>query len=91
MGAALAALVLAGDEIVLVPESTTRRSTVARMSGETHDSLFAHLESQLRLLGAMVTLAHLDDSRTDELLPAIRNGLDMMTETVDSLLSHGPR
>ena len=58
---------------------------------DDHDSLLAHLEAQSRSLGAMVTLAELDDSRTDELLPAIRDQLAVMDETVETLLSLGPR
>jgi hypothetical protein len=61
------------------------------MPDESHDFLLAHLDSQMRTLGAMVTLAHLDDSRTDELVPAIRDQLVAMTETADSLLQLGPR
>jgi hypothetical protein len=61
------------------------------MSDDTHDSLLEHLDLQMRTLGAMITLAQLDDSRTDELVPAIRDQLAMMTETVDSLLHLGPR
>jgi hypothetical protein len=61
------------------------------MSDETHDSLFSHLDLQMRILGAMITLAELDDSRTDELVPAIRDQLGVMAETVNSLLHLGPR
>jgi hypothetical protein len=39
----------------------------------------------------MVTLAHLDDSRTDALVPAIADQLVVMTETVESLRQLGPR
>ena len=60
------------------------------MPDEKLASLFGHLESQLRTLDAMITLAHLDDSRTADLLPAIRSQLDVMSETVDSLLSQAP-
>jgi len=58
---------------------------------DDHESLLAHLESQSRALGAMITLAELDDSRTDELLPAIRDQLAVMHETVETLLGLGPR
>jgi hypothetical protein len=61
------------------------------MSAESHDSLLAHLDLQMRTLGAMVTLSQLDDSRTEELVPAIRDQLAAMTETVDSLLHLGSR
>jgi len=61
------------------------------MPDKTHASLLAHLDSQMRALGAMVTLAELDDNRTDELLPAIRDQLEVMGETVDSLQALGPR
>ena len=61
------------------------------MSDESYDSLLAHLDLQMRTLGAMITLAGLDDSRTDELVPAIRDQLAAMAETVDSLLHLGPR
>jgi hypothetical protein len=61
------------------------------MADESHDSLLAHLDVQMRALGAMITLARLDDSRSDEMFPAIRDQLAVMAETVDSLLHLGPR
>ncbi len=61
------------------------------MAPGDHDALLAHLDLQAQTLSAMVTLAHLDDSRTDDLIPEIRDQLDVMLETVDSLVEAGPR
>jgi hypothetical protein len=61
------------------------------MPAYDHDALLEHLAMQSRTLDAMVTLAHLDDSRTDALVPAIADQLVVMTETVESLRQLGPR
>lgn len=55
------------------------------MNISERDTLLSHLDSQARLLSAKATVARLDDSKTDLLLPEIRDQLAMMNETLDTL------
>ena len=51
---------------------------------ERHE-LLVHLELQARTLAAQAALAQLDDSKTDSLLPEIRDQLIVMSQTLDTL------
>lgn len=51
---------------------------------ERHE-LLVHLELQARTLAAQAALAQLDDSKTDSLLPEIRDQLVVTSQTLDAL------
>ena len=55
------------------------------MESAERDGQLAHLELQARTVAAQAALAQLDDSKTDGLLPEIRDQLAMMNQTLDGL------
>lgn len=55
------------------------------MDAIEREQLLVHLELQARTLAAQAALALLDDSKTDGLLPEIREQLVVMNETLDRL------
>ena len=55
------------------------------MNPQEKDRLLPHLELQARTLAAQTASAHLDDSKTDGLLPEIRAQIIVMDETLTSL------
>jgi hypothetical protein len=59
------------------------------MDPTNREHLLAHLEIQARTMAAQAALAQLDDSKTDALLPEIRNQLAMINETLLSLGVYG--
>lgn len=59
--------------------------TLGCMSEAERQKLLVHLELQARTLAAQAALAQLDDSKTDSLLPEIRDQLVVMSQTLDTL------
>jgi hypothetical protein len=55
------------------------------MNQAERQELLVHLELQARTLAAQAALAQLDDSKTDSLLPEIRDQLVVMSQTLDTL------
>jgi hypothetical protein len=55
------------------------------MNQPERQELLVHLELQARTLAAQAALAQLDDSKTDSLLPEIRDQLVVMSQTLDTL------
>ena len=59
--------------------------TLGGMNQAARHELLVHLELQARTLAAQAALAQLDDSKTDSLLPEIRDQLVVISQTLDTL------